>query len=70
MAQSLLSSTQYINEEVADGFARILRRAPTSSEMQYWSNQLQSNQLTQSGFLADLASSPEFYTLARRSMQG
>jgi Domain of unknown function (DUF4214) len=70
MAQSLLNSTQAFNEEVLDGFARILRRAPTSSELQYWTNQLQTNQITQAGFLANLASSSEFYTLARNSMQG
>jgi hypothetical protein len=37
--------------------------------LQYWTNKLQTNQITQAAFLGQLASSPEFYTLARKSMQ-
>jgi uncharacterized repeat protein (TIGR01451 family) len=70
IAQALLSSTPAINAMVTDGFVRILRRYPTASEMQFWTNQLQTQQVTQAGFLAQLASSPEFYTLARNSMKG
>jgi len=70
MAQDLLNSTAATNAMVTDGFARILRRLPTDNELQFWTSQLQTGQVTQAGFLAQLASSPEFYTLARNSMQG
>jgi uncharacterized repeat protein (TIGR01451 family) len=70
MAQDLLNSTQAYGAMVTDGFVRILRRYPTSSELQFWTSQLQSQQVTQANFLSQLASSPEFYTLARKSMVG
>src|SRR5262249_23166024 len=70
MAQDLLNSTASYNALVSDGFVRILRRYPTANELQFWTSQLQTQQVTQAGFLAQLASSQEFYTLARRSMLG
>ncbi len=70
MAQELLNSTPAINEIVINGFASVLRRAPTSSELQYWTNKLQTKQITQAGFVGQLAASTEFYNLARNSMQG
>ena len=70
MAQDLLNSTAAFNAMVTDGFVRILRRYPTANEVQYWTNLLQTRQITQAGFQAQLASSQEFYTLARNSMIG
>ncbi|HMF19634.1 MAG TPA: SdrD B-like domain-containing protein, partial [Gemmataceae bacterium] len=70
MAQDLLNSTAAFNAMVTDGFVRILRRYPTANEMQYWTNLLQTRQITQASFQAQLASSQEFYTLARNSMIG
>jgi uncharacterized repeat protein (TIGR01451 family) len=67
MAQNLLNSTPAFNAMVTGGFNTILRRNPTLSELQYWTNQLQTKQITQAGFMEQLAASTEFYNLAFHS---
>jgi len=67
-AQSLLASTSMYSEIVTDGFDNILRRPPTSAEMQYWTNQLQAG-VSQDAFLHQLLVSSQFQTLCVNRIQ-
>ena len=69
MAQSLLNSTPAWNQIVINGYASVLRRNASDSEVQYWASQLQANQITEDGFLNQLLSSGEFSALTRNVAQ-
>jgi hypothetical protein len=68
--QGLLSTPDMYNQIVTDGFYNILRRPPTSAELQNWSGQLQTGTITQAQFQQQLLTSSEFQQLCVRRIQG
>jgi uncharacterized repeat protein (TIGR01451 family) len=67
-AQALMSSQEVLNEIVTDGFDNIMRRPPTTAELQYWTNQLQGG-VSQDAFLHQLLVSSQFKQLCVNRIQ-
>ncbi len=62
VARSLVASTEYRRHRVNETFGRILDRAPSTGERDYWMTKIATTRIEL--LLATLASSPEFYELA------
>ncbi len=59
VARSLVASSEYRRKQVSQTFGRLLDRAPTVGERDYWTNKIATSRIE--GLIAALAASAEFY---------